>query len=46
MNLNKNSVLGVLTSGHEENIIMNPAQIPTVVINPIDSPYGSSIMFG
>ena len=46
MNLNKNSVLGALTSGHEQHIIMNSSQIPTVVINPIDSPYGSSIMFG
>ena len=46
MNLNKNSVFGGLTSAHEQHIITNGAQIPTLVINPIDSPYGSSIMFG
>jgi nucleotide-binding universal stress UspA family protein len=45
MNLNKNSVFGALTAVHEHHVIMNSAQIPTLVINPIDSPYGSSIMF-
>ncbi len=45
MNLNKNSVFGALTAVHEQHVIMNNAQIPTLVINPIDSPYGSSIMF-
>jgi nucleotide-binding universal stress UspA family protein len=36
MNLNKNSVLGVLASNHEEYIITNDAQIPTLIMNPIE----------
>lgn len=36
MNLNKNSVLGVLSSNHEEYIITNDAQIPTLIMNPIE----------
>ncbi len=36
MNLNKNSVFGVLASNHEEYIITNEAQIPTLIMNPIE----------
>lgn len=36
MNLNKNSLLGVLTSNHEEFIVTNEAQIPTLIMNPIE----------
>jgi nucleotide-binding universal stress UspA family protein len=46
MNLNKNQLFGGLSANYEQYVITNDAQIPTLVINPIDSPYGSSIMFG
>lgn len=36
MNLNKNNMLGALTSNHEEYIITNEAQIPTLIMNPIE----------
>ncbi len=36
MNLNKNRVLGVLTANHEEYIITNDAQIPALIMNPIE----------
>lgn len=36
MNLNKNSLLGTFTSNHEEYIITNDAQIPTLIMNPIE----------
>lgn len=36
MNLNKNSVFGVLTATHEEYIITNDAQIPALIMNPIE----------
>ncbi|NVK66471.1 MAG: universal stress protein [Flavobacteriales bacterium] len=36
MNLNKNNVLGVLTASHEEYIITNDAQIPALIVNPIE----------
>ncbi len=36
MNLNKNSLLGVLSANHEEFIITNDAQIPTLIMNPIE----------
>jgi len=36
MNLNKNNFLGVLTATHEEYIITNDAQIPTLIVNPIE----------
>lgn len=36
MNLNKNNVLGVLTANHEEYIITNDAQIPALIVNPIE----------
>jgi nucleotide-binding universal stress UspA family protein len=46
MNLNRNNLLGAIGTNSEQYIISNDAQIPTLVINPIDSPYGSSVMFG
>ena len=36
MNLNKNSVFGVLSANHEEYIITNDAQIPALIMNPIE----------
>ncbi len=46
MNLNRNNLLGAIGTNSEQYIISNEAQIPTLVINPIDSPYGTSVMFG
>jgi nucleotide-binding universal stress UspA family protein len=46
MNLNRNNLLGVITANYEQYIITNDAQIPTLIVNPIDSPYGSSVLFG
>lgn len=45
MNLNKNNFLGVITANYEQYIITNDAKIPVLVVNPIDSPYGQSILF-
>lgn len=45
MNLNKNSIFGVLTANYEQYIINNDAEIATLIINPIDAPYGSSVLF-
>lgn len=36
MNLNKNSLFGVLTANHEEMILSNKAQIPVLVVNPME----------
>lgn len=36
MNLNKGSLLGVISANHEEYIITNDAQIPTLIMNPIE----------
>lgn len=36
MNLNRNSVLGVLSANHEEFIITNDAKIPVLIMNPIE----------
>ncbi len=47
MNMNKNnSLFGNLTSNDEQFLITNDAQIPVLIINPLDSPYGTSFMFG
>jgi len=46
MNLNKNSFLGTIASNDEQNIITNDAQIPVLIMNPLDSPYGGSFMLG
>ncbi|MFT5582366.1 MAG: nucleotide-binding universal stress UspA family protein [Psychromonas sp.] len=45
MNLNKNNLFGVLTASYEQYIINNDAQIPTLIVNPVDSPYGKSVLF-
>lgn len=46
MNLNRNNLLGVITANYEQYIMTNDAQIPTLIVNPIESPYGSSVLFG
>jgi nucleotide-binding universal stress UspA family protein len=46
MNLNRNNLLGVITASHEQYILTNDAQIPTLIVNPIENPYGSSVLFG
>ena len=45
MNLNKNSIFGGLTSNHEEMIITNDAQIPTLIMNPIEGSFSFSADF-
>lgn len=46
MNLNRNNLLGVITANYEQYILTNDAQIPTLIVNPIENPYGSSFMAG
>lgn len=45
MNQNKSNYLGAFGSNYEQYMITNDAQIPTLVVNPIDTPYGGSILF-
>ncbi len=45
MNLNKNNLFGVITANYEQYIITNDAEIPTLIVNPVDSPYGMSVLF-
>ncbi len=45
MNLQKNSILGLLGSNYEQYMITNDAQIPVLMVNPIESPYGQSVLF-
>lgn len=46
MNLNKNSMFGgVLSSNHEEYIITNDAQIPVLIMNPIEGSFSFSADF-
>lgn len=45
MNLNKHSVFGVLASNHEEYIITNEAQIPVLVMNPIEGSHSFAADF-
>lgn len=45
MNLNKHSVFGVLASNHEEYIITNDAQIPTLIMNPIEGTHSFAADF-
>lgn len=46
MNLNKNSMFGgVLSSNHEEFIITNEAQIPTLIMNPIEGSFSFAADF-
>jgi len=44
MNLHKNSIFG-FSSNYEQYMITNDAEIPVMVVNPVDSPYGSSVLF-
>lgn len=46
MNLNRNNMLGVITASHEQFILTNDAEIPTLIVNPVESKYGSSVLFG
>jgi len=41
MNLNRNNMLGVITASHEQSILTNEAQIPTLIVNPVEGKYGS-----
>jgi nucleotide-binding universal stress UspA family protein len=45
MNLHKNNIFGSLLGNHEQSIITNEAKIPALVVNPVDSPYGQSVLF-
>ncbi|MBI1835900.1 MAG: universal stress protein [Flavobacteriia bacterium] len=45
MNLNKNNIFGAIVANYETYVITNDAQIPTLVVNPVDSPYGMGVMF-
>lgn len=44
MNQNKSNLLG-FASNYEQYIITNDAKIPTLIVNPMETPYGSSILF-
>ncbi len=46
MNLNRNNMLGVISANHEQFILTNDAQIPTLIVNPVESKYGASVLFG
>jgi nucleotide-binding universal stress UspA family protein len=45
MNQSKSNLLGAFGSNYEQYMITNDAQIPTLVVNPIETPYGGSILF-
>jgi nucleotide-binding universal stress UspA family protein len=45
MNQNKSNYLGAFGSNYEQYMITNDAQIPTLVVNPLETPYGSSVLF-
>jgi nucleotide-binding universal stress UspA family protein len=45
MNQNRSNYLGAFGSNYEQYMITNDAQIPTLVVNPIETPYGSSVLF-
>ena len=45
MNLNKNNVFGNMFSNHEEYIITNEAQIPTLIMNPIEGSFSFAADF-
>lgn len=45
MNQNKSNILGAFGSNYEQFIITNEAQIPVLVVNPMDTPYGASVLF-
>lgn len=45
MNLNRNNLLGTITASHEQYILTNDAQIPALIVNPVEGSYGSSVLF-
>lgn len=45
MNQNKTNLLGAFGSNYEQYIITNDAKIPTLIVNPMETPYGSSVLF-
>lgn len=45
MNLNQQNLFGLLTANYEQYIITNDAEIPTLIVNPIETQYGRSILF-
>jgi len=45
MNLNKNSLFGAMMANHEEFVITNDAQIPTLIMNPIEGSLSFSADF-
>jgi nucleotide-binding universal stress UspA family protein len=47
MNLNRsNNLFGVITANHEQHILTNEAQIPVLIVNPVESKYGASFLVG
>jgi len=46
MNLNKNNLFGsTFSSNYEQYMITNDARIPVLVVNPMETPYGRSVLF-
>lgn len=45
MNLNKNNMFGGVFSNHEEYIMTNDAQIPTLIMNPIEGSFSFAADF-
>ncbi|SFT84594.1 Nucleotide-binding universal stress protein, UspA family [Lishizhenia tianjinensis] len=46
MNIHKNSIFGAFSNNYEQYMITNDAQIPVLVVNPVDSSqYGGSVLF-
>ena len=45
MNLQKNSIMGLFGANYEQYMITNDAQIPVMVVNPLETPYGGSVLF-
>src|SRR5690554_2771506 len=46
MNLNKNNLFSsAFNTNYEQYMITNDAKIPVLVVNPMDTPYGASILF-
>lgn len=45
MNQNKDKLLPAFSSNYEQYMITNDANIPILVVNPIETPYGLSVLF-
>lgn len=45
MNLNKNNLLGVITASHEVGLLNNEAQIPSLIMNPIEGMFALAVDF-